>query len=132
MFICICPLVEFYTLQISLIDCSIICNQPAQRIVAKDVKITNLATLLLLFWRLFGEINVSYMKFAIAHNTCEKILANDSLALSMRGRFSQSSRNTCSQSFWSFRKIVFCLAARTSSYMNALISKSLAYMLDSV
>ena len=29
MFICICPLVEFYTLQISLIECSIICNQPA-------------------------------------------------------------------------------------------------------
>ena len=30
MFICIYPLVEFYTLQISLIECSIICNQPAQ------------------------------------------------------------------------------------------------------
>ncbi len=29
MFICIYPLVEFYTLQISLIECSIICNQPA-------------------------------------------------------------------------------------------------------
>ena len=31
MFICIYPLVEFYTLQISLIECSIICNQPAQK-----------------------------------------------------------------------------------------------------
>ena len=29
MFICIYPLVEFYTLQIPLIECSIICNQPA-------------------------------------------------------------------------------------------------------
>ena len=29
MFIYIYPLVEFYTLQISLIECSIICNQPA-------------------------------------------------------------------------------------------------------
>ena len=31
MFIYIYPLVEFYTLQISLIECSIICNQPAQK-----------------------------------------------------------------------------------------------------
>ena len=31
MFICIYPLVEFYTLQISLIECSIICNQPAHQ-----------------------------------------------------------------------------------------------------